>query len=213
MIDLPYRTNASSLTDGELILLDVLFNAGCGFQQLRDCVFKPQWNLTYSHGLSDLQLLETLKSLVHRAILKSFTVDQREVFEMTPKGGEIWSLERCPDWDRYCRERYSTTSRDRTMMTVIAVSARIRDSFLDYCPIPPARRRTTTISDFGLLPWRSFEKLHVGIATYVEQREWSSPDEFDKSHKRYKRHQDVIDTKRSWWRFVGELQRFIDDAD
>lgn len=209
MTDLPYRTNASSLTDSELILLDVLFDCRCEFRLLRGSVFKPQWNLPYSHNLPDSQLRQTLTTLCQRGILSSTIEDRRELFAMTSDGGEVWSSERSPDWNRFCMERYTTTIRNRTMMTVVAVSAAIRDDFLHYWPMYPARRRTTVVSDFGFVPWRPFGVLHVGVATYKEQREWT-PAEYAVYIEQFKQHQAVLYENRSWWRFVGELQRFLD---
>jgi hypothetical protein len=127
---------------------------------------------------------------------------------MTAVGGNIWSSERCPDWGRFCMERYTTTIRGRTMMTITAVSPSIRDDFLDFWPMYDARRRKALVSDFGLVPWRPFGTLHVGIATYHEQHEWT-PAEYAVYIEQYKHHQALLEENRSWWRFVDELQRFI----
>lgn len=208
MTDIPYRTNASSLSDSELILLDVLFDCYCEFQFLRDSIFKPQWNLSYSHGLTDSQLRQSLIALCQSGILSTRVEDRCELFAMTPAGGEVWSSERCPDWERFCMERYSTTSRNRTMMTVVAVSAAIRDDFLSFWPMFPSRYRTTVVSDFGLVPWKTFGRLHVGVATYNEPHEWTMA-EFADYTELVRQHQKVLDANRSWWRFIGELQRFL----
>jgi len=211
MTALPYRTGLSSLSDGELIILDCLFDCRCEFRLLCNSHFKPQWNLPYSHNLDDEALRTTLASLCERGILASEKARGRIVFGMTPAGGEIWSSERRPNWDRFCTERYAETIRGRTMMTVIAVSPTIRDDFLHYWPIYPARRKTATIADFGLVPWRPFERLHIGIACYAEKREWT-PEESAVDTELQAKHRATLAVNRSWWRFVGELQRFIEDA-
>ena len=210
MTELPFRTNASSLTHSELTLLDILFDCRCEFRLLRDSVFKPQWNLPYSHNLDDVALRETLSSLCQRGILAADEDDSPHMFGMTAHGGEIWSSERCPKWDRFCMQRYTTTIRGRTMMTVIAVSSSVRNDFLRYWPMYPARKRKTTVSDFGLVPWHPFGTLHVGVATYKEQREWTF-DEYKVYIEQYELHQTQLDANRSWWRFVGELQQFVDE--
>ena len=130
-------------------------------------------------------------------------------YKLTVNGGGLWSAERCPIWERYCTERYKTTLRQRTLMTVVAVSASVRDDFLDYWPMYTARRKASTISDFGLVPWHTFGTLYIGVATYSEPMRLSM-DEIDDYLVRCKNHFAILNANRSWWRMVSELQRFIE---
>ena len=127
---LPYRTNTTWLTDADLILLDVLFDGGATFCCLRHESFRRQWNVAYSHNLADTELRRRLEWLCEHCVLQTECHEGREFFHMRETGGELWSQERCPSWDRYCTERYKTTSRGRTLMSVATVSAQIRDDFL-----------------------------------------------------------------------------------
>ena len=208
MTDLPFRTGASSLTDSELILLDVLFDVRCWFGSLREstsrATFGEVWNLRYSHGLDDDSLRETLASLCDRGLLARSPDPSGELFVMTSHGGEIWSSERCPDWDRFCTDRLTLTDRGLTISSVIATTPEIRDGFLPYLPIPTARTRKTEITDYELLPWRSFAKLYVSVSIYKTCDEWSLA-----SHDAEMKHRALIAEKRSWWRCISELQRFV----
>ena len=206
---LPFRTNETLLTESDLIILDVLFNTSCELRFLRDSVFKKQWNLSYSHNLGDVALEDTIASLCQRGILVSEIDSDRTLYKLTVGGGDLWSAERCPVWERYCTERYKTTIRQRTMMTVIAVSASVRDEFLDYFPMYTARRKASTISDFGLVPWHTFGTLYIGVATYSEPRRISM-DEIDDYFERCKNQITILNANRSCWRMVSELQRFIE---
>jgi hypothetical protein len=211
MHELPYRTFRTWLSDADLILLDIFFQGGASYRLLRRDVFCEQWNLVYSHGLSDDALARRLHELSERNVIE-FVPDNRDgYFRMTVAGGELWSLERCPVWERYCTERYTRTPRGRTMMSVVAVSEQIRDDFLRLWLMYPARRRLTTIADFGLLRWRTFPQLYVGLATYHEQHRWTC-EEYSVYVEKYTEHQRVLESQRSWWRFVSELQRFLAPA-
>ncbi|MEX0702609.1 MAG: hypothetical protein WD069_10985 [Planctomycetales bacterium] len=59
----PRRTNATTLTDDELLLLDVLFDGGAPSRLLRRESFAVQWNRE-SHDLDDDRLRETLQRFV-----------------------------------------------------------------------------------------------------------------------------------------------------
>lgn len=211
MSNLPYRTNATSLSDDELIILDAIFDGGASFELLRRSSFHPQWNLGYAHNLNDEELRCRLRRLCEQSILKTEYDCRRTYYCMTPTGGDLWSQERCPSWDRYCTERYKTTRRGLTLMSVVAVSPEIRDKFLMLWPMPPARRRTATIPGNRLIFWRSFSQLHVGLATYREETEWTS-EEYDVYCQRDREHSAILRRERSWWRTVPELQRFLPNA-
>jgi hypothetical protein len=208
MHDNPYRTGKTWLTDDQLILLDILFNRGTSYRLLRREGFLDQWNLGYAHGLDDSELKCNLRWMCEHGILEPKRDGDRVWYQMTRAGGEIWSWERCPDWDRYCMEQYKTTSRGRTMMTVSCVSAKVRDDFLALWLLEAPRCRSITVSDWGLIRWHPFGTLYVGIATYEEQREWT-PKDFFLWLKRNEAHAERLENGRSWWRFVPELQRFV----
>ena len=156
----PFRTNKTWLTDDQLILLDVLFDGAAAFRLLRGKAFRGQWNLGYSHTLDDDQLQCNLRWLCEHGVLDEERFRDETVFRMTAAGGAFWSQERCPVWKRYCtQQHYTTTLRNRTMITVLAVSAQVRDDFLALWPLNPARRRTATIADHGLIEWHPFGQL------------------------------------------------------
>jgi hypothetical protein len=208
MQDLPYRTRRTWLTDDQLILLDVLFSRGTFFTYLRREGFSAQWNLGYSHSLGDDALRCNLRWLCEHGTLAAQADGDQTVFRMTPAGGDLWSQERCPIWDRYCIECYRTTSRGRTMMTVYAVSPRVRDEFLALWPLYPARHPTVTIPDRGLIAWHPFGQLHAGVATYHEPLQWTL-EEHRAWLERYREHESMLERRQSWWRYVEELQRFV----
>ena len=209
MHTLPFRTNSTGLTDDELILLDVLFDGnGARRDFLSRNVWTLQWNLGYCHNLNESDLDTLLASLCDRGVLEQVFRNTLQCFRMTAQGFQLWSIERLPDWNRYCDDHYSGISRGRTMMTVIAVSSQVRDDFLRLWPIYPGRRRTAMIKDYGAIPLHPFGSLHVGVATYVEQRIWT-PQEYRVYEDLEAKHELAIETGRSWWRSIPELQRFV----
>jgi hypothetical protein len=103
-------------------------------------------------------------------------------------------------------------------MSVIAVSAQVRDQFLSLEPFYPARRRTATVADRGLslntlgadralIGWHPFGQLFVGLATYYakDEEEGLPSQEF----AAWLEYQAMVERERGWWRTVGELQRFV----
>jgi len=62
------RTFATSLTDDEIILLDVMFSGGAPFRLLRRENLNSQWNRR-SHNLTDEQLRDTLQRFVKSGVM------------------------------------------------------------------------------------------------------------------------------------------------
>ena len=214
-MQLPFRTNSTWLDDGQLILLDVMFDGGAPFRLLRDKVFRPQWNLAYSHGLDDGQL----ESASCQGFAQASVAWQQESNTATIKwfllagttlaGSALVCAERCPVWERYCydRYRYPAAPRERTLMSVVAVSPNVRDHFLDLWPPRQARRRTAVIRNHRLIRWHPFEQLFVGLATYDERELMNAEGNAWDEWRRWQRAK--LQEERSWWRRVPELQRFV----
>lgn len=206
----PFRTHATWLSDDDLILLDVMFDGSAMASMLGARHFLDQWNMP-PHGLSDEQLQCRLRWLCEHGVLDSIADDDGTRLQITAAGGELWSRERCPVWERYCTEKYRTTRQGLTLMTVVAVSPEVRDDFLRLWLYYPARRRTATIADVGLIPWRPFGRLYVGMATYQEITDWSC-DEHSEVIEACRGYSTRLEEGCTWWRTVGELQRFVKPA-
>jgi hypothetical protein len=192
------------LTDDQLILLDALFYAPTSAGLLRRDGFHHQWNFGYAHALDDAELDCHLRWLCEHGVLERETDAESVRVALTAYGGELWSQERCPAWERFCKERYATTSRGRTRMTVLAASPEIRDDFLRLWPPTPARFRKAAIDGLPLIDWHPFPRLFVGVATYEEQLEFNLADYAEDCQRHT-----TVERERSWWRNVSELQRFV----
>lgn len=207
-----FRTHRTSLTDDELILLDVLFTWRISFVHLRRVNFAVQFNRA-SHDLDDAQLRETLKRFCQEGILITEPPDAHlgmkdygEWFEITRRGGELWESERAPVWERFVSGRYSSLSNGKEMISFCGPSARICEDFLraywDYGVWKWRLRRVRLfqITNHELLPWKSFPTLYVavgapGAAVPIEEglrRAWS-----------------LVESRRSAWSNVEELQKFV----
>ena len=196
-----YRTNKTSLTNDQLLILDVIFDGGARPSRLRQRYFVEQWNAP-SHSLSDEQLTTTLKQWLNDGVLDVHSHDHGRYVAMTHAGGALWASERSPIWDQYCTVSYPAVIRGRTIMSVKCVSASVRDEFLRLFLKDPARKKTATVSDNGLIKWLDFGTLHVGLASYTEPTEWT--DELEETA-----HIERVESERCWWRTVGELQKFV----
>lgn len=175
---------------------------------LRTCNFVPQFN-TQTHSLDDETLKAKLNKLKGRGITRGEDHKFRghRYLSITPKGGELWAAERQRRWDRYCTETYSETRVGRTIMCVTCTTSWVRDDFVRLQPEYPARTRSATIDDLGLIHWRDFGTLYIGLASYVRPREWT-PEEFDERLPKHLAPIQRVEKERSWWRTVNELQKF-----
>ena len=204
-----FRTHSTDLTEDELLILDVMFECSVTYPMLRTCNFVPQFNAR-PHRLDDETLKSTLVSFGRRGITD---VDDgmfrgHHYISITPKGGELWASERQPKWERYCTDSYPATIRGRTIMSVKCTTSWVRDDFIRLQPEYSARTKSATISDIGLVHWRDFGKLYIGLASYAEPSK-RTPDEFYEWLPRHQAHIERVEKERSWWRTVGELQKFV----
>jgi hypothetical protein len=209
MRERPYRTGATWLSDDQLILLDVLFDLGARFGLLRRDVFEMQWNLGYAHSLEDTALVCNLRWLCEHGVLVAEGDGDRVCYRMTPAGGDLWSRERLPVWERYIHASYRTTSKGRWLMSVVAASPAVRDLTLELLPeSPPLRRRIAVLAEYTLVAWRPPTPVYVGLATYEQRLQWNLAEHLVWAEQQRKR-QARLERERSWWHNVTELQRFI----
>jgi hypothetical protein len=217
MSDQPYRTGTTSLTSDQLVLLDALFDKNMSPRLLSKDGFLLQFNLGYAHSLEDAALERSIESMCEDGILERFSSHLGiESIRVTRRGGELWSQERCPVWDRYCMDSYRDTLRGRTMMTVVAVSVEVRDHFLALWPEGPARRKKATLPDCRQqISWHPFDQVYVGVAIYDEPCAIPCEDP-EENNRRFKlvserdaERWEMLEDERSWWRCVRELQRFV----
>ncbi|MCC7420025.1 MAG: hypothetical protein IT428_07090 [Planctomycetaceae bacterium] len=212
MRNLPFRTNRTWLTDAHLVLLDILFEGNTWAGLLREEVFHDQWNLPYSHGLSDDELDHQLRVLCQHGVLETARSQHPRlgstVFCLTDSGFALWSDERSPQWNRYCTCRQKTTSAGRILLTVLAGSPQVRDDVFRLKPFNVVRSRTFEMPDPGIIPWRSFETLFAGMVIYSEPS-YPTPAGYNEWRIRHERHRARLKEGRTWWSTVDELQRFI----
>ena len=207
----PRRTNATNLSDDELLLFDFLFDNSLSFHHLRIEEYSSHMNCLYSHGLSDADLELTLASLVFRGLLnckdgKIWRVESRDyvdgkTYTLTNAGGKLWELERRPDWNRYlvtCQWQLSTNSRG--MIRIVCPTEDIGRlcmgaMFAAGLITPAGRIRVRNIWDAQLLPWRTFKQV-TSIRCKISD---------NVNDAMFPTHWGVYNAKRCWWRDIAEL--------
>lgn len=204
-----FRTKATSLTDNELFLLDVLFESGAFARMLRRRGFQEQWN-SPSHTLSDVEVKETIKRWKREGVLSVERHPLGPYVKLTPKGGKIWEEERCPDWKRFCKDRYPSSRDGRPIVLVKCVSKEICHDFLRVSLEKPLQIKTKTVKDRGLINWRTFDKLYVGIAFFDDELFEENSLDFETRQVRLRSYLNNVEENRTWWRTVFELQKFIE---
>ncbi|HVJ84085.1 MAG TPA: hypothetical protein VM452_00500 [Caulifigura sp.] len=201
------RSDATSLTDDELTILDVLFEcSGCPAVLLRRETFYSQWLLR--HSLSDHELLELIDRFVANGWLTQTPppttgrLAGQASYGITAAGGKLWEMERRPDWDRYATDSYCGVPSPRPSVTIQAFSKRTCEEFwrigkeVGYFHHTDGKVRQFAISDNGLIPWKWFERVHVLIAFLDDEISsrccWSRFEE-----------------QRTWWRRSWECAKFF----
>lgn len=112
------RTYATSLTDDELILFDVMFWRDVAFSHLRLENFGGVFNYPdeHSHNYPAEKLWRVLDTLIARGLLhatgRHLPFGDRTYYGLTPAGGRLWELERRPDWMRYVELGFAPTDWD-----------------------------------------------------------------------------------------------------
>lgn len=208
------RTQATSLTDDQLILLDVLFEGGrTPAWLLRKDVFHDQW-LHFPHEFEQHQLVAVLDQMVQDGVLaSSICQDEGRFFnmpcyQMTRLGGELWSSERKADWSRYATERYDELPSGRPYVMIIATTIETLDnfwavgcesSFFAYTTGRVKRAVLTRIHNCNPIRWIPFPKLHLLTA---ELDHWMGG--LDPENK--------FDAKRQFWRTASELMKFFETS-
>ena len=218
MSPLPSRTGQTHLTDDQLLLFDFLFDCHCvPFRALCRANYRVSMNVPYTHTLDDDDLAQTLKELHTRGLVTAQTLKELHAhglhtahpaehlaYDLTARGGQLWEVERQPDWDAYCINSRTFGDGDvRDEVTVYAPVLATAEAFLrtaHACGLyicdqsqPNVIRHQAGVPS-SPIPWKTFADAYEIQATL--QPGHSSSDGVDWAW--YERH-------RTWWRTIGEL--------
>lgn len=200
------RTNKTSWTNEELLIVDVLFDSSDTFESLLKENYAGWHNLPYSHSLEDDSLRDMLNELIHNGILTSSTAEHgnKTFYALTEAGGKLWEAERAPDWERYCTDSSKVGENNRWMLSVESPSMMTVKSFVECaksCRLYEFKQeeiRTITLRDEKLstIYWRTFLTIcSIFVPTHplpeINKVDW----------KEYEH-------KRTWWRSLTELAKF-----
>ena len=210
-MELPKRTNATDLTDDELLLFDFLFDKSLALHQMRIADYSFHMNCLYSHSLDDEKLRLTLNSLVERRLLHEkiepiFNFETRDWsngprYTLTETGGTLWDRERTPDWNCFvATAHWELGVNSRGMLRILCPDETIGRMCLGSMfgaglVSPVGRIRVRIIWNVRLLPWKSLDRVYSircktndSINDVRVRTDWSA-----------------YNTRRTWWRDVHEL--------
>jgi hypothetical protein len=89
----------------ELILFNALFDVWDTPESLLPVNFATAFNLPYTHDLDTADVRTTIGGLIERGLIQSRvgrSPQKRSRGSLRAAGGELWTLEREPAWDRSC---------------------------------------------------------------------------------------------------------------
>ncbi len=196
------RTNATDLTDAELILLDVAAYLGgsrCLFS--RD-VLPLQYNYP-SHDLDDVELAQTLDRFEAQGWITGEDFINRRSnpdrsIKITLDGAGVWESERRPDWSRNVTDTSGRTipNTERHRIRIYGHSLAICREFFDvacacgYYDYDGGRVRTAASHD-QLVYWRPAQRIYL-LSAWVSS--WHMPTDWT-----------YFEANRTWWRRPDEI--------
>jgi hypothetical protein len=196
----PKRTNATGLTDDELILLDCGFQGGAPVDFLHREGFTELWNFE-PHSFDDEQLAAALDRLQQSGLMTITKTDRPPFFSMTATGGSHWESERLPAWHRFSGEWYQQLPSGRQRVVIWATTAQTCDDFwrigleIGFFTSPCAAVKRSVDRNGISIGWRHFPDQFILEA---ECEDWDLRN-FD---------WEVFEQRRTWWRVVREIDKF-----
>ena len=199
------RTKETVLSEEELLILDVLFDARDTFEALTKENYASWHNLPYSHNLETDVLRDLMNKLVENNIISHHTsdFDSKVFYGLTEAGGKLWEVERVPNWEKYCAD-HSADETGQWILSVESPSIVTAQAFMDcanHCGLYGFKQdeiRTTTLIEEqpSIIYWKAFSTVcSISVPTYslldVNYVDW----------RKYER-------RRSWWRNLAELAKF-----
>lgn len=200
------RTNKTSLSDEELLILDVLFDASDTFESLRKENYGSWHNLPYTHTLEASLLRELIEKLIRNGVIKSHISrpGARLFYALTEAGGKVWEVERAPNWERYCTDNLTVDENGSWTLSVESPSITTAKAFVvgaKECSLyqfndATLRTRTQIERKISTIEWRVFPTIYsLSVRTQPLPEgnivDWSA-----------------YESKRTWWRGLMELAKF-----
>lgn len=198
------RTGVSTLTDSELLILDMAATLGGCRKMYHPEVFPYRFNYP-SHELTLTQVNDVLDRFEREGLITGdefidrFGNRDKEVLA-THKGGELWETERNPDWSRYLDCRYQARDgKDRIRVSIYGHSGKVcKDYFdaacdsgvLDY----RGGRICHAVGCRPLIWWRPTQTVYM-LSAWLES--WTCRPDWSN-----------LEMKRSWWYSPDEISKF-----
>ena len=213
---LPKRTEKTSLSNDELIILDFLAFVGpTTLRVLSSEEYPWHMNTHYTHSISKNDIAVRIENMRKSGFVNIHDVPHGDLvkwnskkecvmyYSITSFGGKQWELERNPVWSRYCvcsQENICNDDEENTLAfycvdkevgrkcAEITLQANLYHFPLNKLKVSPA-------PPGSLLTWKTFPQEFVWtVQPYLETLD------FD---------QEVYNQNRSWWSTLEELQRFL----
>ena len=186
------------------MLFDGLFDVWDTLESLLRENYSTWHNLPYSHGLDAPALRHTLQGFLDRGLIQCRTEDRsgREMtwFALTERGGDLWTLERQPVWQRYCVDSCwpAETGGDAWLLSVRSPVVQTARAFLNAavrCRLYEVDLKQVTVERKpaqALIPWKTFDvvyELRAPVSSPAGgQVDWG-----------------LYEKERTWWRNLNEL--------
>jgi len=200
------RTGKTDLSDDELIICDSLweYEHTMPLKLIYRDIFPDIVNIPYSHSIPDDRLEEALDALVARGVLSTETVIMttrrniapypHRVFGLTSLGGNVWELERSPDWQLYVHEECDDS--DGNCCLISCLSPTIGQQFISArFGLNADEVFHEVLGRAPLVPWKEFASVHRFRVPFDPETDGVEID------------WEAYERNRVWWSGTNELLR------
>jgi len=208
------RTNKTDLSDVELCLFDLLFDANSIVNGLIKEVSEQGLGCE-KRLVEPVEFVDIANKLIEKGLIKlkliSLNKKVSSVIGLTPKGGEVWETEREPIWDKYVMDLCSDEN-GFWELNVISPSFEIAQEFIKIshkCKLYEMKNLDSVhcdqiCSDETHIPWKNFTKLYKISSKLVEL---GAVDDATNNSVNWETYRNSL----GWWRSVSELQLLKND--
>lgn len=188
------------LTSAELSILDVSAFYPMKVENFFESGFHETYNVQHS-GLSDVQVVETLKKLSSDGILKVNNVakDCESELLLTSYGGAVWEFNRKPDWEKYI-ECFTSVQKEKHETRILGFEPGICFRFLHELIVlreisPNLFSLQSSFCEAAFTYWKGEQKLFtISLISELPSGSSSAP-EAESSRKE----------NRFWWSSPSEM--------
>jgi DNA-binding MarR family transcriptional regulator len=200
------RTKKTAISDGDLFILDLLWDGSVSESFLYKENIIEAKNISYFYKLSPKKIKGNLNRLVNLDLIKIYFKKEtgNPQYFLTEKGGKIWEEERNPQWDFFCLGLSSPARENNFLYEIFCHKNLIGKRYAKAALLSNLWKfklknlKKENFSSFKIIYWKHFSRQ---IRYFVFSEKTETPDE--KFCKIFDRK--IFEKHRVWWSNLNDL--------